>query len=106
MVEPSASSSKIPRAESTTGYFPSEEIPIDPIAVVAKDNVDEVEVKTSDAEPTVPFPLSLHAMMETFMITQVADGQLLDELITKVAALRADFTEYRSAFPPLPPSNS
>ena len=92
--------------ESTAGDLPSEEIPIDPIAVVAKDNVDKVEVKTSDAEPTVPPPLSLRAMMETFITTQAAHGQLLNELITKVVALRVDFTEYRSAFPPPPPSNS
>ena len=42
-------------------------------------------------------------MMETFMTTQAAHRQLLDELITKVATLRADFAEYRSAFPPPPP---
>ena len=42
-------------------------------------------------------------MMETFMTTQVAHGQLLDELISNVAALRADFSEYRSVFPPPPP---
>ena len=76
------------------------------MAVVAKDNVDQVEVKTSDAEPTVPPPLSLRAMMETFITTQAAHGQLLNELITEVVALRADFTKYRNAFPPLPPLNS
>ena len=92
--------------ESTAGDLPSEEIPIDPIAVVAKDNVDEVEVKTSDTQPTVPPPLSLRAMMETFITTQAAHGQLLNELITKVVALRVDFTEYRNAFPPLPPLDS
>ena len=55
--------------ESIAGDLPSEEIPIDLITVVAKDNVNEVEVKTSDAEPTVPPLLSLRAMMETFMTT-------------------------------------
>ena len=45
------------------------------------------------------------AMMETFITTQAAYGQLLDELITEVATLRAYFTEYKSAFPP-PSSNS
>ena len=49
--------------------------------------------------------LSLYAMMETFITTQAAYGQLLDELITEVATLRAYFTEYKSAFPP-PSSNS
>ena len=92
--------------ESIAGDLPSEEIPIDLITVVAKDNVDEVEVKTSDAEPTVPPPLSLRAMMESFITTQAAHGQLLNELVTKVAALRVDFTEYRNAFPPLPPLDS
>ena len=43
--------------------------------------------------------------METFMTTQAAHGQLLDELITEVAALRMDFFVYRSAFPPLPSSD-
>ena len=37
------------------------------------------------------------------MTTQVAHGQLLDELITEVIALRANFSKYRSAFPPPPP---
>ena len=55
--------------ESIAGDLPSKEIPIDLINVVAKDNVDEVEVKTSDAEPTVPPPLSLRAMMESFITT-------------------------------------
>ena len=39
-------------------------------------------------------------------MTQAAYSQLLDELISEVAALRADFTEYKSAFPPPPPSDS
>ena len=30
-------------------------------------------------------------------------GQLLDELLTKVASLSANFAEYRKAFPPPPP---
>ena len=40
--------------------------------------------------------------METFMTTQVAHGQLLDDFIIDVSALRDDFAEYRSSFP-LPP---
>ena len=39
------------------------------------------------------------------MTTQAAYGQLLDELITEVIALRAGFTENRSSFPPPPPSD-
>jgi len=56
-----------------------------------------------NADPTVAPPLSLRAMMESFMTTQAAHGQLLDGLLTKVASLRANFMEYSSAFPPPPP---
>lgn len=56
-----------------------------------------------DVDPIVAPPLSLHAKMESFMTTQVAHRQLLDELLIEVASLRADFTEYRNAFPPPPP---
>ena len=72
---------------------PAEEIHIDPTAAV--------DLDTADAKLTIP-PLSLRAMMGTFMMTQATHGQLL----TEVAALRADFSEYRVAFLPLPPSDS
>ena len=58
-----------------------------------------------DVDPTVAPPFSLHAMMESFITTQAAHGQLLDELLTEVASLRADFAKYRSAFPPPPLSD-
>ena len=70
---------------------------MDPIAAVdPSGGVDNVN-------PTVTPPLSLCAMMESFMTTQVTHGQLLDELLTKVATLQANFVDYRSAFPPFPP---
>ena len=59
----------------------------------------------NDADPTIAPPLSLCAMMESFMTTQAAYGQLLNELLTKVASLRANFAEYRSVFPPSSPSD-
>ena len=59
----------------------------------------------NDVDPTVTSPLSLRAMMESFMTTQAAYGQLLNELLTKVASLRANFAEYRSVFPPSSPSD-
>nr|POE66419.1 hypothetical protein CFP56_29266 [Quercus suber] len=37
--------------------------------------------------------------------TQATHGQLIDELLSEIAALRADFAKYRSAFPPPPPSD-
>ena len=106
MVEPSTGLSKRPRVETTIGDMPAEEIPFDSTVVVVDDGIDDVDVETSDVDPTIPPPLSLRAMMETFMNTQAAHGQLLDKLIIEVASLRVDFTEYRSAFPPPPPSNS
>nr|POF05039.1 hypothetical protein CFP56_23574 [Quercus suber] len=84
----------------------AEESLVDPTTAIVDDGDDEVHVDSADAEPTIPPPLSLRAMMETFMTTQVAHGQLLDGLIVEVAALRAEFLEYRGAFPPPPPSNS
>ena len=78
----------------------------DPIAAIAQDGDDEVEVDIAATAHTDPPPPSLRAMMETFMMTQAAYGQLLDGLIAEVTALREDFLEYRSAFPPPSPSDS
>ena len=89
--KPSTKTSKRPRGASiatpASGDQPTtEEILVDPTA-------------TDDTtDPIVAPPLSLRAMMETFMTTQAAHGQLIDELLTKVVALRADFAKYRSAF--------
>ena len=58
-----------------------------------------------DVDPTVAPPFSLRAMMDSFMTTQTAHGQLLDKLLMEFASLRADFVEYRSVFSPPPPSD-
>ena len=105
-VGPSVGSSKRPRVQSTTGGDHAEQSPVDPTGTVANIGDDGVHAHSTAADPTVPPPLSLRAMMETFMTTQAAHGQLLDGLIVEVSALRADFSEYSSAFPPLPPSDS
>ena len=105
-VGPSVGSSKRPRVQSTARDDHAEQSPVDPTAAVADIGDDGVHAHSTATEPTVPPPLSLRAMMETFMTTQAAHGQLLDGLIAEVAALRADFSEYRSAFPPPPPSDS
>jgi len=70
----SVGSSKRPRVQSTVGDVHAEESPVDPIATVANDGDDEVHVNIAAVEPTVPPPLSLRAMMETFMMTQAAHG--------------------------------
>ena len=54
MVEPSASSSKRPRVETTTVDPLAKEIHFDPTTVVTNDDVDEVNIDTDDAEPFVP----------------------------------------------------
>nr|POE71206.1 hypothetical protein CFP56_29038 [Quercus suber] len=105
-VEPRVGSSKRPRVQALLADVHFEESPVDPTAAVANDGDDEVHVDSADAEPTIPPPLSLRAMMETFMTTQAAHGQLLDGLVAELAALRVEFAEYRSAFPPPPPSDS
>ena len=78
----------------------------DPITTVAKNGDDEVDVHTTAATHTGPHPPSLCAMIETVMMTQAAHGQLLDNLLAKVVALRMDLANYRRPVPPSPPSNS
>ena len=102
----SVGSSKRPRVQSTAGDVHAEESLVDPTIAVADHGDDGVHADNADAEPTVPRPLSLRAMMETFMTTQAAHGQLLDGLIAEVATLRTDFLEYRTTFPPPPPFDS
>lgn len=97
------------RVETTTKdvpiVLPTEEVPFDPTAVVPDvDDEDDADVDATGPSRSTT-PLSLRAMMEMFMTTQAAYGQLLGELIFEVAALRADFSECRSFFPPPPPSN-
>nr|POE92661.1 hypothetical protein CFP56_35204 [Quercus suber] len=84
----------------------AEESLVDPTIAVAYDGDDEVHVDIAAIEPTIPPPLSPHVMMETFMTTQAAHGQLLDGLIAEVATLREKFSKYRSTFPPPPPFDS
>ena len=95
--EPSTGTSKRSRGEASTTTPATEEAFVDSTVVV--DLVSGAE----DVDPMVDPPLSLRAMMQSFMTTQAAHGQLLDELLMQVAFLRADFVENRSAFPPPPP---
>ena len=63
-VGPSVGSSKRPRVQSTTEDVPDEDMHGDPIAVVAKDGDDEVDVDTAAATHTSSPPPSLCAMTE------------------------------------------
>ena len=42
--------------------MPAKEISCDPTTTVVEDDVDEVDVETSDTESTVPPPLSLFVL--------------------------------------------
>jgi len=98
--EPSIGTSKRSRgdASTTSGAMPAvDEVFMD--STTAVDPAGDAE----DVDPTIAPPLSLRVMMQSFMTTRAANGQLLDELLTEVAFLRAYFAEYRSAFPPPPP---
>nr|POE82582.1 hypothetical protein CFP56_46431 [Quercus suber] len=55
----------------------------DPMAVVAEDGDDEVDVDIVAAAHTGPPPSSLRAMMETIMRTQATYGQVLYGLLLR-----------------------
>ena len=59
----------------------------DPIATVAEDGNDQVDVDTTAAAHTGPPPPSLCVVMETIMTTQATYRQLLYGFFTEVAAL-------------------
>ena len=81
-----------------------EDMHIDPTAAVADEEEEDVDVaivaSPSGASPSFRSMLervletqsSQHIIMETFMMTQAAHRQLLDFLISDVAALRVDFS--------------
>ena len=103
--EPSTRTSKRSRGEAsstapTSGAMPAtEEVHVDPTTVVDPFSDDDA------VDLIVTPPFSLRAMMNSFMTTQEAHGQLLNELLTEVATLKVDFAKYRSVFPPPPSSN-
>ena len=70
-IKPSVGSSKRPRIEFTVRDMPAKEIPFDPTATVAKDDVDEIDVDTTNAKPTVPPSLSLS-------LSSCYDGDIYD----------------------------
>ena len=85
--EPSTGTSKRSQGEASTtapasgAMLVAEETFVDPIAIV------DPSGGANGVDPNVTPPLSLHAMIESFMTTQATHGQLLDELLTEVAAL-------------------
>ena len=69
-------------ASTTSGAMPAvDEVFMD--STTAVDLAGDAE----DVDPTIAPPLSLCAMMESFMTTQATHGQLWDELLTEVASL-------------------
>ena len=89
--------SKRPRVESSSGVAPSPSHSsgdltanayVDPIVAAA------LPPSTSD-------DLSIHHMLDIVMTIQVAYGQLLVDMLTKLQALRAELASFR--WSPLPP---
>ena len=58
---------------------------VDPITTV------DLTVDAEDVDPTIAPLLALRAMMQSIMTTLAAHGQLLDELLMKVALFKVDF---------------
>ena len=71
--------------------------------LVEEIHVDPTVGNAKTIDPAITPPFSLQAIMETFMTTQATYGQLINELLTEVTALRVDFAKNKSAFPPPPP---
>ena len=93
-------SSKHPRVESSTSDAsrpppssdPSVEAYVDPTAVV-------------DPPPSTSSDSPLRAMLDYILTIQAAHGQILLDVLNKVAALQADFAHARGCTPRAPPSN-
>ena len=79
--EPSTGTSKRSRGEAsstapTSGAMPTtDEVHVDPTTIMDPFSDDDA------VDPIVTPPLSLRAMMNSFMTTQAAYGQLLNELL-------------------------
>ena len=87
-VEQSPRSSKRSRGDATTTsgtMLATEKTFVDPITTV------DPTVDAEDVDPTIAPLLALRAMMQSIMTTLAAHGQLLDELLMKVALFKVDF---------------
>ena len=87
-------SSKRPRVESSTGD-----------ASRAPPSGDPTADDFVDPPPSTSSSSSMHTLLETCLTIQVAHGQILLDLLTEVAALRADLAHARGSTPPAPPSD-
>ena len=58
-----------------------------------------------DPPPSTSSSSSMHTMLETCLTVQAAHGQLLLNLLSKVATLRVDLAYAKGASPPAPPSD-
>ena len=94
-------SSKCPRVEPS-GVAP-------PLPTSTGDTTTEASVDPTAAATTFPPPStsdvsSIRHTLDTVMTVQVAHGQLLVDMLTKLQALRADLASIRRT-PPPPPFN-
>ena len=88
-VEPSTGTSKRSQGEASTTALASSAMPYVEEAFVDSTAVVDPTSGAEDVDPTVTPSLSLYAIMQSFITTLAAHGQLLDELLTEVASLRS-----------------
>ena len=81
--EPSIETSKRSRGEASATAPTSSAMPNAEETFVDQTITVDPSSGANDVDPTVTSPLSLRAVMESFMTTQAAYGQLLNELLTK-----------------------
>ena len=91
-------SSKRPRVESSTGDASKPSTFGNPIAEKYVDPITAVDPPLSSLRDS-----SLWSMLDTVMTVQVAHGQILLDVLTKLQALRADLAGARCSTPLPPP---
>ena len=87
-------SSKCPRVESSSGAAP----PPSSGDPTAEEYVDLTAVV--DPPPSTLGDSSIRSMLDTVMTIQVAHGQLLVDVLTKLQALRVNFVSVQRSSPP------
>ena len=97
-------SSKRPRVESSSGAPPPPPPPPPSSSDPAADAFVDLTAVT-DPPPSTSDDSSIRCILDTVMTVQVAYGQLLVDMFTKLQALRAKLASFRQSPPPPPFDN-
>ena len=92
-------SSKRPRVESSSGAPPPP--PPSSSGDLATDEFVDL-IAAAAPPPSTSDDSSIHRMLDIVMTIQVAHGQLLVDMLTKLQALRAELASFRRSPPPPP----